>query len=67
MSATGVVWTIIGGGNTQTVLGGKKISFMHSQSGGGCKNFAILPSSLVLVLVPHMSHLVKLSVPNILQ
>ena len=53
--------------DTQTPLAGKKkISLMQ----WGCKNFAILPSSLALSLalslVHHTSHLVKLSLPNIM-
>ena len=52
MNATRVVWTIIGGGDTQTLLAGKKkLSFMHSQV-VGCKNFVIFPSSLALALAP---------------
>ena len=65
MNAAWVVWTIIGGGDTQLLLiGKKKLNFMHL-GWWGCKNFVIFPSSQVLLLVPHTSHLVKLSLPNI--
>ena len=59
---------MLGGRITQTLLDGKKLNFVHSQ-GVGMQNFLIFPYSLELalslVLVPCVSHLVKISLPNI--
>ena len=52
------------GGDTQILLDGGKIFKYYALTGGGdAKNF---PSSPALALAPHMSHLVKRSLPNIL-
>ena len=60
MNAAWVVWTIIGGGNTQILLAQKQNWTLCTLRQWGCKNFVIFPSSLALV-----RHLVKLSVSNI--
>ena len=56
----------LGGGRVPRIifLLVKKLNFMHFQAVGG-KNLAIFPTSLALVLVPHMNKQVKLSLPNI--
>ena len=56
-----MVRTIIGGGNTQTLLTGNFFE-LYALLGGGDAKTVIFPSSLslALVLVLHMSHLVKL-------
>ena len=74
MNTAWVVWTIIGGGNTQPLLAGKKnYKTWYTFRQWGRENSVIFPSSLVLalapslalVLAPHTSHLVKLSPPNV--
>ena len=58
-----MVWTIIGGGDTQTLLASKKYFELYVLSGS--VDAKTLKLSIVLALVPQMSHLVKLSPPNI--
>ena len=64
-NAASVVLTMLGGTNTQTLLSGKKTWTLCTCRWWGCEIFPIFPSSGVLALTPHMSHLVKLSLPNI--
>ena len=47
------------------VKDGKKISTLCTHRWWGSKNFPIFPSSRLLALAPHTSHLMKLSLPNI--
>ena len=51
---------MLGSGDNLTVLEANKMFELRKH-----KNFPIFLSSQALVLVPHMSHLVKLSLPNI--
>ena len=50
MNLAGVVWTIIGGGDTQTLLAGTKIELYALSGAGDTKPFLIFPNSLVLAL-----------------
>ena len=54
MNAAWVVWTIVGGGDTQTLLAGKKKFWtLSTLKQWGHKNFVIFPSLRALVLAPH--------------
>ena len=63
MNAASVVLVMLGGGDTQTLLDDKKIELYALTGGGDAKNFLNFPSSMLAL---HTSHLVKLSLPNIL-
>ena len=47
MNAAWVVWTIIGGGGTQTLLAVKKLNFMHSQM-VGTQKLSVWPCDRVM-------------------
>ena len=64
-NAASVVLTMLGGGDTQTLLDGKNWTFCTGRQWGH-KNFPIFSSSWELALASHTSHLVKLSLPNVL-